>query len=323
MNEKGKEVAVRQEGQTALQQVAWTPEQIELIKRTVAKGTTNDELQLFLYIAKRTGLDPFARQIYCMKRWDSTQNKDVMTPQTGIDGFRLVADRTGKYAPGNISWNIVNGRVVSATATIKKLVADTWHEVTATAFFEEYAQHKNDDTLTRMWTKMPKLMIGKCAEALVLRKAFPAELSGVYTHDEMMQADNDAGKGAEPEQKMTKPLTVKPQMTEDNPVPGQPAPEQPAPKPQAPTPQPHGNTVEGLIAKISSRDGLSKKSGKPYTLTTIILDNDLELKTFDTGLQKELYQANNEGAVLRIDYDDKRMIVSISHVIESGEDLSF
>ena len=315
----GNDLVLKEKG-NELQTVAWDKEQVELIKRTVAKGTTDDELQLFLYIAKRTGLDPFARQIYCVKRWDSTENREVMTPQTGIDGFRLVADRTDKYAPGTITWETVNGKPTSATATIKKLVDGVWHEVSATAFFEEYAQHKKDGSLTSMWLKMPKLMIGKCAEALVLRKAFPAELSGVYTHDEMMQADNDAGKGVEPEQKSTKPLTVKPQTNEDKPVQDQPAPEQPAPEPPIPQPQPHGNAVEGLIVKISSREGLSKKSGKPYALTTILLDNDLELKTFDTGLQKELYQANNEGSVLKISYDDKRMIVSIEHVKESGED---
>lgn len=164
---------------------AWTPEQVDLIKQTVCKGSTDAELKLFLYTAARTGLDPLARQIHAVKRGG------VMTIQTGIDGYRLTADRTNKYAPGAITVNMKDGKPESATAVVRKKVEGEWCEVSATAYYAEYAVPNSP-----MWAKMPRLMISKCAEALALRRAFPAELSGVYTADEMGQADAPAAASA-------------------------------------------------------------------------------------------------------------------------------
>jgi phage recombination protein Bet len=156
----------------------FTNEQVQLIKDQVCVGGTDNELKLFLYQAKRMGLDPLARQIYAIKRGPK------MSIQVSIDGFRLIADRSGKYAPGRAATFEEKGnQIVSATAYVNKLVAGSWHEVSATAYWSEYAQQ------SPMWQKMPRTMIAKCAESLALRKAFPAELSGVYSDSEMEQAD--------------------------------------------------------------------------------------------------------------------------------------
>lgn len=161
---------------------------VQLIKSIVAVGATDDELALFLYTAQRTGLDPLAKQIYCIKR----QGK--MTIQAGIDGYRLIADRTGKYAGNDDPVFGPDHQVgnttapTSATVTVWKMVAGVRCPFTSTARWSEYCPGGNQ---AFMWQKMPYLMLGKCAEALALRKAFPAELSGIYTDAEMDQAGQE------------------------------------------------------------------------------------------------------------------------------------
>ena len=173
-----------------LQVIEFDNSKLDLIKRTVAKGATHDEFELFLHACKRTGLDPLMKQIHAIKRWSAAEGRETMAIQTGIDGYRLVADRTGKYAGSDDAvFEEKDGKPVKATVTVWKMVEGQRMAFTASARFDEYAQKKKDGSLTSFWLKMSYGQLAKCAESLALRKAFPAELSGVYTHEEMMQAD--------------------------------------------------------------------------------------------------------------------------------------
>lgn len=177
--------------------------QIELLKNTIARGLTNEEFALFLQVAHRSKLDPFMRQIYPVKR--KSRQKDpitgqwgeveVMTIQTSIDGYRMIADQTGTYMPGKAPTYTYdkNGGVESATSYAKKLAKDgTWHEFSSTAYFKEYCQIFTDkngnEKKGQFWDKMAHNQLAKCAEALNLRKGWPVHYSRLYTQEEMDQA---------------------------------------------------------------------------------------------------------------------------------------
>lgn len=177
---------------------------IELIKRTICKGATDDELQLFIHACNRTKLDPFMKQIYAVKRGGT------MTIQTGIDGYRLIAERTGRYMPGREPSFVYDdkGRLLSATSYVKKMDSNgQWHEIAATAHFSEYNANGN------MWQKLPHAMLAKCSESLALRKAFPADLSGLNTEEEMEQASKEEDVELSIDASAPKPLT-QPQINE-------------------------------------------------------------------------------------------------------------
>jgi phage recombination protein Bet len=175
--------------------ISFSKEQLELIKSQIAPEATNEELQLFLYTAKRSGLDPLARQIYCIHRSAKLANGQYgkkMTVQTSIDGFRVIAERSGLYGgQGEPIFDYDdNGNPISCKVSVFKFRGDVRYEAAVgVAFFSEYAQYDKNGNLTGLWATKKRIMLQKVAEALALRKAFAQDLSGLYTSEEMPNAE--------------------------------------------------------------------------------------------------------------------------------------
>jgi len=167
---------------------------IDLIKRTIAVGASNDELALFAAQCRRTGLDPFSRQINFVLRRSKAPNGDWVQKASimiSIDGARLMAARTGLYQGSSTVWCGDDGKWMDvwlsekAPAASKVSVSRGGGEFSGIALWREYGAPAQGP----LWRSMPAHMLAKCAEMLALRKAFPAELSGLYSADEMAQAD--------------------------------------------------------------------------------------------------------------------------------------
>ncbi|NEC25169.1 phage recombination protein Bet, partial [Streptomyces sp. SID8111] len=193
-------------------QTMWTPEQAAVLRQSGIKdNVAAAELSSFLHLCQRTGLDPFSRQIYLIGRWSKKDGRDVYTPQTGIDGYRVIAQRVtaqtgGTYGYEDTVWCDQSGRwrdvwlAPEPPAAAKVTVIRNGQRFSAVAAFREYVQTFPDGNPKGLWAKMPAGQIAKCAEALALRKAFPHDLAGVYTAEEMAQAENAEQEQAAPEQ---------------------------------------------------------------------------------------------------------------------------
>jgi len=180
-------------------QTDWLPAQRAAFEQIgIAEAPAGDQ-QVFLHVAQRSGLDPFARQIYMISRWDPQAQRNRWTIQTAIDGYRVIAERRDEYG-GQLKpewcgedgvwrdvWTSTEPPIAARVAVIRK---DWDQPVWGIAHFWEFAATKRDGNLNHMWSTKGRHQIAKCAESAALRKAFPQDFAGIYTEDEMEHLSN-------------------------------------------------------------------------------------------------------------------------------------
>jgi phage recombination protein Bet len=248
-----------------------TPEQLALVRSVIAPGATPEELQLFLYDCARQNVHPLDKLIHFTKR------AGRYTPITSIDFMRQRAAETGEYAGNDdpIFTGAEKTASFAATATVYRLNGGQRYPYAATARWTEYKPAEDF-----MWQKMPCVMLGKCAEALALRKGFPKQLAGLYVKEEMDQATPAPVRAAVPAAPI-EVVTPTPAAAS-----GPPMPESwvPFAQPAEAFAGPPADRVRGRVAKVDHEEKTARQSGKVFIKTTVIFESGEAVTTLDRDL---------------------------------------
>lgn len=179
--------------ESTLQPLEFSAEQRKLIRDSFAGGASDSEFAVLMEVARLRRLNPILRQIHFVKRnaYDEATKsyKQVWAHQVSIDGFRAIADRTGRYdGQDEPEFEYQQDGKTLKLARVRVYKKGVPRPFVGVCHFREYAQAKRDGGLTKMWDEKPHVMLAKCAEAQGIRKGFPEETSGVYIEEEMEPA---------------------------------------------------------------------------------------------------------------------------------------
>jgi phage recombination protein Bet len=197
-------------------QSAFNDRQLAVLRQLGVEDAPQGDLDLFFHQAKRTGLDPFAKQIYMLGRrtkikvWNERSKRQdeewVMkyTIQTGIDGYRVTGHRLARIAGDDIAvegpfwrgaeggWDDVWLDTNRPPLAAKYIVVKNGVPYSSVAMYGEYVQTYPKDgqqVPNSMWAKMPANQLAKCAEAAAWKKAYPNDFSGMVLEDAVQVID--------------------------------------------------------------------------------------------------------------------------------------
>lgn len=161
---------------------------VETLKNTVAVGATASELALFIEYCKSTGLNPFKKEIWFIKE-PKTGRLQMMT---GINGFWTLANSFDTFDGAETGMIDKNGEWVKSIsgndfigAWCRVYRKDRRIPMEGEALLADYRKGFG------LWQSAPRIMIKKVAESIALRKAFPQQLNGLYTSEEMPETFQD------------------------------------------------------------------------------------------------------------------------------------
>lgn len=166
-----------------------TPEQQKMIRDSYARGASPQEFEVLLEISRARNLNPLLRQVHYVSRKDKKLNKEVWSVQISIDGLRAVAERTRQYDGQDEPEFEHNAEGLIVLARVKVYKKGISRPFVGVARWDEYVQTTYEGQPTKFWKDMPYTMLGKCAEALAIRKAFPEDSGGLYVAEELMQGE--------------------------------------------------------------------------------------------------------------------------------------
>jgi phage recombination protein Bet len=291
-----------------------TADELEIIKGTIAPNATAAELKLFFYDCQRQGVHPLDRKIHFTKRGNK------YSPITSIDFLRERAVDSGEYAGNDdpVFAGTPKSANFAASVTVYRIVQGARYPFTATARWSEYLPDQ-----AFMWNKMPHTMLGKCAEALALRKAFPKQLANLYVKEEMEQAENT------PRAALSKSLTPSPGPAVTDAViadPGLGVSATPANIPEAwkefiQDP----DRLQGRVVNITDETKTNKK-GTPFTKWSITLDSGELVTTLDRDHASTAMVAKDDEALVELRTRTTRWgkdITAIARLPEAESDEAF